>query len=111
MKTVFDIAQARLRAVENMDRVIAREREQEVEIKRLRENQSVLLLEGAPDLFTAVHEYERELVRLALKAGNKSVVRAARLLGVKYQTLVDRMNRYYPELLSERRPIYRRRAG
>lgn len=108
-RSVFDIAQARLRAVEQMDRILARQREQLEELTRLREQQNVLLLDGTSDLFEAVTKYEGELIRFALKANNKSVTKAATALGVKQQSLAWIISRRHPELLAERSPVRRRR--
>lgn len=109
METPFDIAQARLKAVEEMDRIVAREREQLEELARLREQQNALLLDGTPDLFEAVNRYEGELIRFALRANNKSVTKAAASLGVPHQTLAWIIGGRHRELLTERSPVHRRR--
>lgn len=107
--SVFDIAQARLKAVADTDQVIARQREQLEELRQLREEQDALLLNGTSDLFEAVNKYEGELIRFALRAADKSVTKAADALGVKWQTLAGIIDRRHPELLAERTPIHRRK--
>lgn len=104
-QTVFDIAQARLKAVENMDRILVRQQEQAEELRRFRENQSAQLLNGTSDLIAAVRKHEGELIKAALKVADKSVVRAAEALGVSYQYLSYTIKARHPELLPERSPI------
>lgn len=107
--SVFDIAQARLKAVGEMDQILASERQQRDELAQLHEQQNALLLNGTSDLFGAVTKYEGELIRFALKAANKSVTKAALSLGVPYQTLAWIISNRHPDLLSERSPIRHRR--
>jgi transcriptional regulator with PAS, ATPase and Fis domain len=109
MKTVFDIAQARLKAVESTDRILDRQREQTEELRRLRLEQDALLLAGTTDFFAAVHLYERELIKAALKLADKSLVKAAEHLGVSYQYLQYALTSRHQDLLPERRPIHKRR--
>lgn len=106
--SVFDIAQARLAAVKNTDAILARQREQAQELEMLRERQNVLLLNGSSNLWEEVLQHERELIRFALRAANKSVTRAATMLGVKYQTLAHVIESRHPELIPERSEIHRR---
>lgn len=108
METVFDIAQARIKAVENMDRILDRQREQAEELAQLRARQNELLLDGTADLKAATRKYEGELIKAALKVADKSVVRAAEILGVSYQWLDYSIRSRHQELLIERRPIVRR---
>lgn len=110
MQTVFDIAQARLKAVEKMDKIITRQREQAEELERLRTRMSAALLDGTDNLFAAVHVYEGELIRAALKAADRRPCRAALLLGVKPQTLIAKIARH-PELKTERSPVYKRKVS
>lgn len=57
----------------------------------------------------AVVAYEREIIRDALRASNKSVTKAAHSLGTTYQALAAIIESRHKELLSERSPIHRRR--
>lgn len=109
--TPFELAQARLKAVEEMDKIIAREREQVEELAQLRERHDTLLLHGTSDLYAAVNKYESELIRFALKAADKSVSDAAAMLKVKHQTLAAIIKTRHPELLSERSPVHRRKRA
>lgn len=111
MDTPFDIAQSRLKDVEQMDRILARQREQLAELEQLREQQKALLLNGTSDLFEAILQYESGLIKYALRASDKSVTKAARLLNVSYQWLIFAIDSRHPELMDERSPIYRRRTA
>lgn len=111
MRTVFDMAQSRLKAVEKMDRILARQREQKAELEALREEQKTILLNGTDNLHKAVSLYEAELIRAALKISDKSIVGAARLLGVSYQYIQFAIESRHPELLPERSKIVRRKVG
>lgn len=109
MNTVFDIAQRRLRAVEQTGLIIKRQAAQIAELKQLRKQWDAELLAGTSDLYGAVTRYEGELIRIALRAANKKVTYAAKLLGVKHQTLAAIIGRRHKELESERSPVYRRK--
>lgn len=111
MQTVFDIAHARLKAVEETDKILARQREQLAELKQLRESANELLLDGTDSLTDAVQKYERELIRWALRASDKRIVGAARLLNVNHQRLQWAIGKQYPELLQERCPCPERRLN
>lgn len=52
----------------------------------------------------AVHKYEKEIIRQALRNCEGSVTRAARLLGVTYQSLIYLLENRHRDLLLERRP-------
>jgi tetratricopeptide (TPR) repeat protein len=67
------------------------------------------------DLFnrpTSLHDQilklERELISKALAKVNGRITHAARLLGMRYQSLAFIMKDRHPELLKERTPIHRR---
>lgn len=111
MRTVFDIAQSRLQAVANTDRILARQREQKAELEVLQAQQQAILRNGTPDLRAAVLQYEQGLISGALKTANKSVVGAASLLGVSYQWLVHAINSKHPDLLNERSKIVKRKIS
>src|SRR6185369_3283884 len=100
MQTVFDIAQARLKAVESMDRILGRQREKTEELERFRARQNELLLDGTSDLSAAIDKYESELIKAALKLADKSVVKAAKRLGVSYQWLAYTIESRHSELLT-----------
>ncbi len=58
----------------------------------------------------AVRRYEGRIIERALRDANGSVTRAARLLGIKHHgTLVNKLNRSHPHLLSNRSPVVPRR--
>lgn len=111
MMTVFDLAQSRLRAVEVTDRILARQQEQKAELEALRSEQRAILLNGATDLHATIKQYEGELIRAALRASDKSVARAARLLNVSYQWLTYTIESRHKELLSERTAVVRRKKS
>lgn len=67
--------------------------------------------EGSFSLYDAVQEFEAKLIEQALEQSGGRVTRAARLLGVKYQTLTTLLNARHKGLLLKRRPIRRRRRG
>jgi tetratricopeptide (TPR) repeat protein len=71
---------------------------------------------GQPDgnkstLKDAVHKYEKEIIRQALRNANRSVTRAARLLGITYQALIYQLETNHRDLLLERRPAKPRRKS
>lgn len=109
--TPFDIAQARLKAVEQMEDVLAREREQVEVLKQIAEERRATLLNGTTSLHAALRKYEGELISTALKISNKSVVKAAKELGISYQALAYAIDSRHQELLPERSPIRRRNGG
>lgn len=52
----------------------------------------------------AIHKYEKEIIRQALRNCEGKVTRAARLLGVTYQSLIYLLENRHRDLLLERRP-------
>ncbi len=59
----------------------------------------------------AVRRYERRFIERALKESKGSVTRAARLLGLKHQTLIALMKSRHQDLMGARKPISRRRRS
>lgn len=102
--TPFEIAQARLKAVEKMDRIIARQRQQAEELESL-------LLDGANDLFEAMRKYEGMLIGAALKAAGGRPTGAAKFLNISYQTLTNKIASRHPELIAERTIVHKRKAS
>jgi tetratricopeptide (TPR) repeat protein len=60
-------------------------------------------------LHEKIHAYERTVIRQALVQANKSLVRAAELLGLTHQGLAYIIETRHPDLLDERSPIHRRK--
>lgn len=58
--------------------------------------------------YEAVQEYESKLIEQALDEAEGSVTRAARLLGVRYQTLATILNTRHKGLLKKRTPAKKR---
>jgi transcriptional regulator with PAS, ATPase and Fis domain len=56
-----------------------------------------------------VHKYEERIIRQALRDAGRHVTRAARLLGVKHQSLAHMLKTRHRELLSERKAAATRR--
>jgi tetratricopeptide (TPR) repeat protein len=65
----------------------------------------------AGKLRDTVHKYEKEIIRQALRNTKGSVTRAARLLGVTYQSLIYLLENRHRDLLIERRPAVPRRQS
>jgi tetratricopeptide (TPR) repeat protein len=59
----------------------------------------------------AVRRYERRFIERALQESKGSVTRAARLLGLKHQTLIALMKSRHRDLMAARKPISRRRRS
>jgi DNA-binding NtrC family response regulator len=55
-------------------------------------------------IFGAVHEFEAELIGKALEEAGGSVTKAARLLGIRHQSLVAMLNARHRKLLEKRKP-------
>jgi hypothetical protein len=55
-----------------------------------------------------VLKFERNLISNALAKANKRVTHAAKLLGIRYQTLASIIEARHPDLLKQRTPVYRR---
>lgn len=58
--------------------------------------------------FAAVHEFEERLLEWALEEAQGSVVRAARLLGLKHQTFSSMLTQRHKKLLAKRTPQKKR---
>ncbi|MBA3240150.1 MAG: hypothetical protein H0T60_02900 [Acidobacteria bacterium] len=58
--------------------------------------------------FGAVHEFEAAIIEQALEAAGGSVTEAAKLLGMKHQSLIAMMNMRHKRLLKKRRPAEKR---
>jgi tetratricopeptide (TPR) repeat protein len=65
----------------------------------------------AGTLKDAVHRYEKEIIRQALRNTDGHVTRAAKLLGVTYQSLIYLLDNRHRDLLIERRPAVQRRQS
>ncbi len=59
-------------------------------------------------LFGAVHELEARLIGKALEEAEGSVTRAARLLGIRHQSLITMLNVRHRKLLKKRKPVEKR---
>jgi tetratricopeptide (TPR) repeat protein len=59
-------------------------------------------------LFSAVHELEARLIGKALDDAGGSVTQAARLLGVRHQSLITMLNVRHRKLLNKRKPVEKR---
>lgn len=108
--TVFERAAARVKAVEETDKLIARQKEQIKEIaaqvtqmKALRHQWQAALLDNTDTLRDAVHKYEAQLISVALEQANGSVTRAAVLLGISHQALYYNLDNNHKAL----RPLIR----
>jgi len=53
-------------------------------------------------------KFERDLISDALAKANRRITHAAKLLGIRYQTLASIIESRHPDLLKERSPVYRR---
>jgi tetratricopeptide (TPR) repeat protein len=58
-----------------------------------------------------VYKYEKEIIRQALRNSEGSVTRAARLLGVSYQSFIYLLENRHRDLLIERRPAVPRKKS
>lgn len=59
-------------------------------------------------LFSAVHEFEAKFITQALEESGGSVTRAARLLGVRHQTLTSMLETRHKGLSKKRTPVKKR---
>jgi DNA-binding protein Fis len=62
-------------------------------------------------LFGAVHEVESRLITQALDEAGGSVTRAAKLLGVRHQTLAAMLQTRHKRLMTKRTPPEKRRRS
>ena len=62
-------------------------------------------------IFGAVHEFEARLIGKALEEAGGSVTKAARLLGVRHQSLLAMLNARHHKLLGKRKPPEKRRRS
>jgi tetratricopeptide (TPR) repeat protein len=85
-------------------------------IKLAKELRHDLATEDATDLLFAkrirlpdeVLKFERELISNALAKVNGRITHAAKLLGIRYQSLAFIIEARHPDLLKQRSPVYRR---
>ena len=59
-------------------------------------------------LFSAMHEFEARLIEQALEEADGSVTMAAKLLGLKHQTLITMLNTRHKQLQEKRKPPEKR---
>jgi len=59
----------------------------------------------------AVRRYEKRIIERALRDAGGVVTRAAHLLGYSHNTLIQKLNNQYPDLLSQRTPAKPRRRS
>ena len=79
------------------------------ELRRDRKTENVALLFNRPiHLLDETLRFERDLISDALAKANRRVTHAAKLLGIRYQTLASIIESRHPDLLKERTPVYRR---
>jgi tetratricopeptide (TPR) repeat protein len=64
--------------------------------------------DGNFTFFSAVQEFEEKLIEWALEEAQGSVVRAARLLGLKHQTFSSMLNQRHKKFLDKRTPKVKR---
>jgi len=89
------------------------------DVARLRACARVVLrrLSGArlPDegftLYGAVHEFEAKFIEQALEDAGGSVTQAARLLGIRYQSLINLLKTRHRSLIKKRTPAKRRKRS
>jgi DNA-binding NtrC family response regulator len=62
-------------------------------------------------LYSAVNEFEAKIIEQALEDAGGSITAAARLLGVKHQTLASMLKKRHKKLTDKRRPIEKRRRS
>jgi tetratricopeptide (TPR) repeat protein len=62
-------------------------------------------------LFSAVHELESRLIGKALEEAGGSVTKAARLLGIRHQSLITMLNTRHRKMLTLRKPTEKRRRS
>jgi tetratricopeptide (TPR) repeat protein len=62
-------------------------------------------------LFSAVHELEARLIGKALEQAGGSVTKAARILGIRHQSLITMLNVRHRKLLKMRKPPEKRRQS
>lgn len=68
----------------------------------------VLLHDKNFSLFSAMHEFEEKLIEQALEEADGSVTKAAKLLGLKHQTLITMLNTRHKQLQGKRKPPEKR---
>lgn len=72
------------------------------------ENAKDLLFNKTIRLPDEVLKFECDLISTALAKANRRVTHAAKLLGIRYQTLASIIESRHPELLKQRTRVYRR---
>lgn len=79
------------------------------ELRRDAKTENVALLFNRPiHLLDETLKFERDLISDALAKAHRRVTHAAKLLGIRYQTLASIIESRHPDLLKERTPVYRR---
>jgi tetratricopeptide (TPR) repeat protein len=79
------------------------------ELRRDTKTENLALLFNRPiHLLDETSKFERDLISDALAKANRRVTHAAKLLGIRYQTLASIIESRHPDLLKERTPVYRR---
>jgi tetratricopeptide (TPR) repeat protein len=80
------------------------------ELRREKKNESAkeLLLNKTVRLPDEVLKFERGLISETLAKANGKITHAAKLLGIRYQTLASIIESRHPDLLEQRTPVYRR---
>jgi tetratricopeptide (TPR) repeat protein len=58
--------------------------------------------------YGAIHEFEAKLIGQALDAAGGNITQAGRLLGLRHQTLISKLNTQHRALLTKRRPPVKR---
>jgi DNA-binding NtrC family response regulator len=103
--TVFERAAARVNAVQESDKLIARQREQikeieaqVIEMRYLRHRWQAALMDNTDTFHDAIHKYEAQLIITALQRANGRLSQAARLLGISYQSLSYMLDNHHKEL-------------
>lgn len=62
-------------------------------------------------LYSAVNEFEAKIIEQALEDAGGSITAAAKLLGVKHQTLASMPKTRHKKLMDKRRPVEKRRRS
>jgi tetratricopeptide (TPR) repeat protein len=80
----------------------------ELRRERKHENTKDLLFSKSIRLPDEVLKFERDLISTALAKADRRITHAAKLLGIRYQTLANIIESRHPELLKQRTTVYRR---
>jgi DNA-binding NtrC family response regulator len=63
------------------------------------------------NLYSALREFEARLIEQALEEAGGGVTKAARLLGMRYQTFTNLLNTRHKKLLKKRTPAKKRKRS